>query len=46
VISKTDKELIERITKIRNDMAHRLINYVFDENSVIEEVWFEQIKEC
>lgn len=45
VISKTDKKLIEKITKIRNDLAHRLINYVFDENSVIEEVWFEQIKE-
>jgi hypothetical protein len=45
VISIIDKEIIEKLTKVRDNMAHRLLNYLFDENSIIEEVCFEQIKE-
>jgi len=45
VISIHDKEVIIHLTKVRDDLAHRLLNYLFDENSIIEELWFEQIKE-
>lgn len=45
VISIIDKEIIEKLTKVRDDIAHRLLNYLFDDNLTIEEIWFEQIKE-